>query len=90
MNTKTEIDFEKIIDEYCNAFLERKCVLLAMKEAVKQARDISLREAAEKCEAVTDEVDIKFAEWCLEHIYNTEHPIDMVNKLKLFKQENGL
>lgn len=47
-------------------------------------------QAAEKCEAITEEVAIKFAEWCLEHIYNTEHPIDMVNKLKLFKQENGL
>lgn len=49
-NTKTEIDFEKIIDEYCNAFLERKRVLLAMKEAVKAARDISLQEAAEEAE----------------------------------------
>lgn len=50
MNTKTEIDFEKILDEYCNAFLDRKCVLLAMKEVSKQVRDIILREAAEKAE----------------------------------------
>lgn len=60
MNTKTEIDFEKILDEYCNAFLDRKCVLLAMKEVSKQVRDIILREAAEKADIETmDQINFR-------------------------------
>ena len=53
MNTKTEIDFEKIINfiEPNGELLNTDQAINAMKEAVKQARDIILREAAEKAEA---------------------------------------
>lgn len=52
MNTKTEIDFEKIINfiEPNGELLNTDQAINAMKEAVKQARDIILREAAEKAE----------------------------------------
>lgn len=50
MNTKTEIDFEKIALSKMPSLYITTDVINAMKEAVKQARDIILREAAEKAE----------------------------------------
>ena len=49
-NTKTEIDFEKIIDfvEPNGELLNTDMVINVMKEAIKAARDIILREAADK------------------------------------------
>lgn len=65
MNTKTEIDFEKIlkeklVDYVCNnvdyneVFIYyKKEVIEAMKEVSKQVRDIILREAADKAKLKT-------------------------------------
>lgn len=73
MNTKTEIDFEKILDEYCNAFLDRKCVLLAMKEVSKQVRDIILREAAEKADIETmDQINFRVDKSSILNLANSE------------------
>ena len=66
MNTKTEIDFEKIIDfvEPNGELLNTDQVINAMKEAVKQARDIILREAADNAEVKKANGDAGIVTYC--------------------------
>lgn len=79
-NTKTEIDFEKIFKDFVANRVQMKYTIISkldvfncMKEAVKQARDIILREAAEKADIETmDQINFRVDKSSILNLANSE------------------